>query len=561
MKITRMRIENFRSIKELDFEPRDYSVLIGENNSGKSNILRALNLVLGEIWPSERSFSEEDFHNQDTSSDIVIQVFFDETIEDYPNGFRVEIAGFELRCKAYKRRVKKKPAGSLKVDYLCIDKKGKQINYPASALKKGERYTGKWFELRVSNDRREQIPLIFVDVLREYDKHTPSGRWSVLRRLFNEVNKEFINDKAPVKVTLSDGSTANMTRKQAFEYTVKDAYKFLRTASFTEIEQKLAANALDQMGIEPDEGDVTLKFESHDPTNAYKSLQLYVDELGISSPASEVGSGLQSAIVVAIFRTYEELRKEGAIFTVEEPEVFLHPQKARYFESVLQSLSERGNQVFVTTHSPIFVQIHKPETVAIVRRTREKGTYILQRKKSDLAVNERKALRLLTEFDSQRKELFFARKVVLVEGNTEKVALPLVFREMGIDINKNGISIIECGGKTQIPFFAKVLNSLNIPYICFVDHDIKIIDESWSEKRKQKELENNKRHRKWNQQIEAIIPTGRYFYFEPNFEKEFGLSSNQDLKIDQAIQFFSSIKKEDIPKILTEPLNELLSLR
>jgi putative ATP-dependent endonuclease of OLD family len=65
MQIKRIHIENFRSIKTLDFEPGPYCVLIGENNSGKSNILRALNLALGETWPSERSFSEEDFHNQD----------------------------------------------------------------------------------------------------------------------------------------------------------------------------------------------------------------------------------------------------------------------------------------------------------------------------------------------------------------------------------------------------------------------------------------------------------------------------------------------------------------
>lgn len=65
MKIQRVHIENFRSIKELDFFPDDYCVLIGENNSGKTNILRALNLALGETWPTERHFSEEDFYNQE----------------------------------------------------------------------------------------------------------------------------------------------------------------------------------------------------------------------------------------------------------------------------------------------------------------------------------------------------------------------------------------------------------------------------------------------------------------------------------------------------------------
>lgn len=57
MRLTKLRIEHFRSIKELEFEPGSPCVLIGENNAGKSNILCALNLLLEE-WPTERSFSQ-----------------------------------------------------------------------------------------------------------------------------------------------------------------------------------------------------------------------------------------------------------------------------------------------------------------------------------------------------------------------------------------------------------------------------------------------------------------------------------------------------------------------
>jgi len=359
MRIARVHIEHFRSIKELDFEPGPYCVFIGENNSGKSNVLRALNLILGERWPSDRSFSEEDFHDQDTSRDIVIQVYFNNSIEEWRNNYKTQISGIELRCKAYKRKVKNKPAGTLKVDFTCINKDGSTLTYPPEPLKKGQQTKGHWIDLKVSSAIREQAaPMIYVDVLRDYNRETPSSRWSILRRLFNEVNTEFLNDKKQITVEQADGAKVKMTRKEAFETTVRNASRYLRTESFAAIERRLAENAIQQMGLDADQNKVELHFENHDPTNAFKSLQLYVDQMGIRSPAGEVGAGLQSAIVVAIFRTYEELKKEGAVFAIEEPEAFLHPQKARYFSSVLRSLADKGNQVFLTTHSPVFLQVY-----------------------------------------------------------------------------------------------------------------------------------------------------------------------------------------------------------
>jgi len=558
MRIARVHIEHFRSVKELNFQPGAYSVLIGENNSGKSNILRAINLALGETWPSERAFSEEDFHDQDTEHDIVIQVFFDEVMEQWRSGYKAEISGLELRCKAYKRAVKGKPAGTLKTDYMCVDSAGKVIQYPADGLRKGQQYQGRWLPLRVSSDIRSRLPFIYVDVLRDYNKQTPGSRWSVLRKLFNEVNAEFLSSKKQITVTQADGTKVKMTRREAFETAVKDAYRFLRTQAFTEIEAKLAANSIEQMGLEAGANKVELSFGSHDPTNAFKSLQLYVDQMGIRSPAGEVGAGLQSAIVVAIFRTYEELKKEGAVFAIEEPEVFLHPQKARYFATVLRSLTERGNQVFLTTHSPVFVQVHDPESVAIVRRTAETGTKIRQAGLVDLAKDDRKALRLLTEFDSQRNEMFFARRVMFVEGNTEKVALPLVCRAMGIDINKDNVSIIECGGKTKIPLFARVADKLGIPFVVLADHDIRDIKDEWSEKQKANKADRNKTHREWNKAIVDVAGQERTFFLKPDFEGALGLSGDDSQKVDQAMAWFSNVKEQDIPSCLREPVDALM---
>ncbi len=558
MRITKIHIENYRSLKDFTLEPGLFCVLIGENNAGKSNVLRALNLILGDTWPSERSFSEEDFYNQDTSHDILIQVFFDEPMENWHNKYKAEINGFQLRCKAYKRAVKDKPAGTLKVDFTCINEKGDEIKQPEEPFQKGQKYQGRWVPLRVSGELRERLPFIYVEVLRDYNRQTPGSRWSVLRRLFNEVNTEFLNDKKEVKVPLPDGTIVKLTRKEAFAQAVRDAYKYLRTDSFENIEKRLARNVMEHMGLAEDEGKIELHFESHDPTNAYKSLQLYVQQMGIKNPAGEVGAGLQSAIVVAIFRTYEEMKKEGAIFAIEEPEVFLHPQKARYFQTVLEGLSEAGNQVFLTTHSPIFVQVHKPESVAIIRRTIDQGTFACQTKTCNLTDEERQVLRLLTEFDAERKELFFAKAVLLVEGATEKVALPLAFKVLNHDINRIGISIVEVGGKTKFPLFVSVLNALKIPYAVLADYDIKLIDENMTEDQKKRISEKNAKHVRWNKDIENFCQKGSLFWMKPDFEAELKLPRNESEKIDMAMEKLEIAEIYDIPQSLTAPIKFLI---
>jgi predicted ATP-dependent endonuclease of OLD family len=546
----------------LDFSPSDYSVLIGENNSGKSNILHALQLIIGESWPSERLFSENDFYNLDTSQVINIRILFDQYIEHWVNKFPCQVQGFQLVCKAYKRKTGKKNPGDLKCDYFCVDKKGEVINYPADPLKKGEKYVGAWLPLRVNSEMRESIPLIYVDVMREYDRHSPSGRWTILRKLFDDVNREFQQSKDTVEILLEpDQPKVKLTRQQAFQTRMHAAYDLLKTDSFKKIEELLAKNALEHMGLTKEEGSISLHFDSHDPTNVYKSLQLFVSQLGIETSASDVGAGLQSAIVVGILRTYEELKREGAIFAIEEPEVFLHPQKARYFASVLHSIADSGNQVFVSTHSPIFVNIHRTEDVCIVRRTKEAGTKVTKAGELNLTLEERELLRLLTEFDAQRNELFFARKILLTEGDTEKIIFPLAFKALGSDINKLGISVIECGGKTKIPLFIKVCRAIELPFYVVVDEDIHPIDPSWPEKRQTAQKEDNAKHARWNKAItETISEKDKISWYSPDIEAICDLPRNSSTKIDRAYEMFVNIKSDHVPEGIKGVIERVINL-
>lgn len=548
MRITKVHIEHFRSIKKLTFFPEPYCVLIGENNAGKTNILRALNLVIGDKWPTENSFTEKDFHNEDTTKDIVIQVMFDNhfPVTDGP-GNALAAYGIELRCA---------------MDASFLSGKEELIVTMHYLLKEGAIATfreGK--KPRVNRGDRDKVPLSYVDVFREYDKQSVTNRNSLLKRLLDEVNTDFLNNQtADIPITMPDGETLLMSRKDAFEYTIQEAYKHLRTPEFEQIEQLLGQNVLEQMGMSPPESDVRLHFEGYDPAHLYRTLQLFIDQMGISTSASEVGAGMQSAIVVGILRTYDALKKRGAIFAIEEPEAFLHPQKARYFESVLQNLAASGNQVIVTTHSPIFVQVYQPESIIHVCRNTEQGTYTVQKSIKDIEPNEKRALKLLTEFDTERNELFFAKKVVLVEGNTEKAALPFAFRAYQVDVNREGISIVECGGKAQLLTFIKVVKAFNIPYIVLADDDTEELDTSSSEDEQRKQTEKIRQNADLNEKLNKLCDSGRLFWMVPDFEGELNLPRDKSKKVKQALNVFADLKKEQLPECIRKPIEALLSL-
>ena len=102
---------------------------------------------------------------------------------------------------------------------------------------------------------------------------------------------------------------------------------------------------------------------------------------------------------------------------------------------MLRKLAQRGNQILYSTHAPVFLSVDRIEDLALVRHTNDHGTTLFQPE----PLAEAEAFRVLSEFDSDRAELFLARAVLLVEGRTEKLTFPFVFEALGIEPDKEGI--------------------------------------------------------------------------------------------------------------------------
>src|SRR5690348_10647346 len=155
------------------------------------------------------------------------------------------------------------------------------------------------------------------------------------------------------------------------------------------------------------------------------------------------------------------------VLLIEEPELYLSPHSQRHLYRLLRALAQAGNQILYSTHAPVFLSVDKLEELALVRHTPTGGTSLFQ--PDPLA--EAETFRALSEFDSDRAELFLARCAVLVEGRTEKLTFPLVFEALGVDADKEGIIVLECGGKGNMPLFARICNACGIPYVLVHDRD------------------------------------------------------------------------------------------
>ena len=157
----------------------------------------------------------------------------------------------------------------------------------------------------------------------------------------------------------------------------------------------------------------------------------------------------------------------GLLLLIEEPELYLRPQAQRYLYRLLREFALAGNQVIYSTHSPAFLNVARLDELVFVERLPQTGTRALQPE----PVSADEDFRVMTEFDAARSELFLARAVVLVEGLTEKVVLPFVFASLGYDPDREAISIIECGGKPNLPLFARICKAIGIPFVVVHDSD------------------------------------------------------------------------------------------
>lgn len=421
MRISQIEIYNFRSIKELVITPSNLCALIGPNSTGKTNVLRAIDLVLGEGWTTKAKVARELFH--DTTKPISIEIQFSGPIEfTNKRGYPVSVSSVKLDMSLEPELTAKTTIndGATFYDQDQFKKLCHFILIPS------ERQLGS--ELRVS-------------------------QWTMLGKLMRLVYENYVSKY--------EGNEQNL--KDKFAETIKPAKDFLEDDFTTDgVTYKKFVDTFKKYCKENSAGlanEFDPVLDIYNLNWFYKTLQIHVKEKFPDKhfDSDEVGAGMQNLLLISIFQTYSELMGGKVIFGIEEPEIYLYPQAQRALYKNFIKLSE-NTQIFYTTHNPNFVDAVRPEDLILLRKDKEQGTFALVKDPAFNTENaEKQKYRIYTHFNPERNEIFFARKVLFVEGDSDKILFStLCEKRWGIDIDESGISIISCGGKSGVSYFVGV---------------------------------------------------------------------------------------------------------
>jgi putative ATP-dependent endonuclease of the OLD family len=512
MKITAILIENYKSIKRLELRPgKGLNALIGANSAGKSNVFEAINWLLGPGYPSFNATKKEDRFLGEESNRIRIRLEFDDNFD-------------------------------LDLDESFGD---------GSLMRDGK---------RCSNQDRRKYCCAYLGVERHIVDYLPSNKWSLLGRILREINERFLAETARYNSETklkSDWLKERLTSiRDELLFTVRDDDDQDVMKKFLTILQDETAKQLNKTP-----SDLTVDLSLYDPWDFYRTLQLIVrePEMGMEFQVSNLGMGVQASVSIAILRAYSELKlANNSPILIDEPELYLHPQAQRNFYSILRDLAtdkrdEKGNliregtQVFYTTHSANFLSAGTFDEIFVVRKTRTDGTFFRNAKVNEFVedLEIRKGIKSseygLLQFyrnayentgDSQRaNEAFFAKKIILVEGQGEVLVLPYLFELVNFDLARECISIVRCGSKNEIDRFYRLYSEFGLPCYVIFDGD-KGLEGTPDEK---ENLRKNKAIFELfgidNLNYPDGAPKARYLGFEDKFETSLFETSKKGLDL------------------------------
>jgi len=441
MKLYQLRLKNFKSFRDeqiLNLYASRYA-LIGRNNSGKSSIINAINLILGTKDP--RYITLDETYYYDTTEELLIEL----TLVTNDLNLIWDLPTAKKNKGIFAGKFKKDPMSAQIV--LSINQKLDASISDKFLIKVG----GFPVHQKVADLRNALAKNVIATPVRSAKEDLSASKWTSYGVLMKSI---------------LESSPRYPELQQHLEQLNNLIEDMLNAEKMQILNSSQIITFIDD-----------LKFQltkENKPSELLRNLELFVKENNKYFHISDTGTGTQSTIIIAILElALKHKATKSKLLCIEEPELFIHPQGVRFLSHLIDRIiAETDCQILVSTHSPIFISGLDPRSIVRIEKTFT-GSKIHQLPSNYVDVDNK----IKRSLNSENAEMFFSSKVILVEGETEKILFNELSKNLkqddGNDVNyfKNNCSVCSVGGKDNIGNYIEILKKYNIPVKAIVDND------------------------------------------------------------------------------------------
>ena len=566
MYISKLSIRNYRNFRNVSLLfKKGVNTIIGENGSGKTNLLHALRLLIDDNLPRSVKFYESDFNRTLASWKghwITIQVEFEElstsdeaqamtmhkigdmgeyesTKGSYALIFRPVYAK-QKELYEYSQKEDKTNEGLQEIlnsielnDYERLFRGRGNIDFSLDDNYK--KYVGDFDNIVFPNpdELREdvygakpfgfsfcdELSCTFVKALRDVEADLRSYKDNPLLNLLRGKEKSIgVVQKQEIEqgVNLLNDKISNLEEVKDISYGITDSIK-------QAVGETYAPN-------------ISIKSElPSDMERLLQSLKLWVgdpDEIGYNGRIWELSLGGANLIYLSLkLLEYEKVKSKEKIanfLLVEEPEAHVHTHIQK---TIFQKLNSRNTQIFITTHSTHISSVSKISSMNILSRANKHAVVFNPSNALDASITQA----LERYLDAIRTNLLFAKGVLLIEGDAEQILIPeLIKKTFGVTLDELGISLVNIGS-TGFENIAVLFHDERVRKKCAIitDLDKSILSLSANEKDDTPEQRGCRNSEKSGiarkERLDNFIKGNEWlkvFYADYTFEVDFLLANN-----------------------------------
>jgi len=504
--ISRVKIKNYRNFENVDVKLGHKQVIIGENNIGKTNFLKALQLILDpSLSDEDRMLDESDFtdtmdspmENKEViqidiyisnyqSNKTVLTVLQDATVKDEEGNevllltykffpYEDDIGNIEYNYSIYKAGDEAKKFGSYDRKYLNLkvikalrDVEGEMRNSRTSPVKKMlDEYSIDKAELEhiAEEYKKNGKEILNLDELVDLTSNINKRFSTILGSRDFDVSLQAMEIDpnrvlSSLKLLMSNRNTADISLGLNNILYISMILQMLQDKTVPSL---LKADVFNELYTKEDSDILSEVFEMKESGN-------YFLKDGISDVKTEK--------IYSFMDKHMSTNKGVTILAIEEPEAHLHPVNQRLiYKDVIKN---SHNSVLLTTHSTHITAIAPIKSIVHLHVRFGEGTVI--HSTADMPITDGEFLDVERYLDVKRGEIYLGKGVILVEGIAEEYLVPKFAELLNKPLDEKGIIVcnINC---TNFTPYVKVLHNLDIPYAVITDGDYYYVDDTKDEER------------------------------------------------------------------------------